>query len=164
MPTATPPKEKRKAWPWIVGAVVVLLVLVGIAGTVSGGDDESADNAKPASSSSSASADDDDELIVTGDGGQEVSESRYGAFDVCKQFVRDRLKAPDGATWRDPFGDQVTYAGDGAGPITVAASVDSQNSFGAKLRSTYVCTVSKVGGDRWSLDDLIVNDGGDLGP
>lgn len=94
------------------------------------------------------------------DAGQDVGTDRLGAFDVCKQFVSDQLKAPGGATWRDPFGDQVTYSGDGDGPITVDASVDSQNGFGAKLRSTYTCTVSRAGGNNWHLDNLVVNDGG----
>lgn len=89
------------------------------------------------------------------------NERNYRAFDVCKQFVQERLKAPSGATWRDPTGDQVVYEGAKNGPVTVRASVDSQNSFGAKLRSTYVCTVSSTGKDTWHLDDLQVNDGGD---
>jgi hypothetical protein len=84
------------------------------------------------------------------------------AFDVCKQFVSDRLKAPSGATWRDPTGDKVTYSGSDDGPWSVAASVDSENSFGAKLRSTYICTVLHKSGDDWSLVHLEFNDGGAL--
>ena len=94
------------------------------------------------------------------DNGQSVSDARLGAFDVCKQFVEDRLKSPGSAKWRDPFGDQVTYSGDGKGPITVTASVDSQNGFGALLRSSYSCTVTNSGGDNWSLDNLDFQDGG----
>jgi hypothetical protein len=97
---------------------------------------------------------------VRGDGGQEVSLDRAGAADVCEKFVRDRLKAPDTATFRDPYGDQISYTGGGNGPITVDASVDSENGFGAKLRSTYSCTVSQTGGDNWHLDDIQINDGG----
>lgn len=82
------------------------------------------------------------------------------AFDICKQYVSDRLKSPSGATWRDPYGSQVTYTGSGDGPWTVNASVDSENSFGAKLRSTYTCTVKHESGDTWSLVNLTVNDGG----
>jgi hypothetical protein len=95
----------------------------------------------------------DDNSSVTSDGGQEVSEARFGAFDVCKEFVGDRLKAPGSATWRNPTGDQVSYVGDGVGPITVSASVDAQNSFGAEVRTDYSCTVTRVG-DRWRLDSL----------
>lgn len=82
---------------------------------------------------------------------------------MCKRFVRERLKAPSTATWRNPLGDQVTYTGSTGGPVTVSASVDSENSFGAKLRSTYVCTVRPVGDSTWRLESLEFNDGGDLG-
>jgi hypothetical protein len=97
---------------------------------------------------------------VTSDNGQKVSDSRAGAFDVCKQFVEERLKSPGSAKWRDPYGNQVTYTGDGNGPITVNASVDSQNGFGALLRSDYTCTVTKAGGNNWHLDHLHLDDGG----
>ena len=97
---------------------------------------------------------------ATSDAGQKVSEARAGAADVCEQFVKRRLKAPGTATFRDPFGDQISYSGDGEGPITVTASVDSENSFGAKLRSPYVCTVSSTGGDNWKLDSLDLQEAG----
>ncbi len=102
---------------------------------------------------------------VSGDDDMETDDqlANLGAFDVCKQFVEPQLKAPDGATWRNPLGNQVTYTGASGGPVTVAASVDSENSFGAKLRSTYECTVTPTGADNWRLTDLQFNDGGDVG-
>jgi hypothetical protein len=91
------------------------------------------------------------------DAGQSVSDERLAAFDVCKQFVSDKLKSPGSAKFRNPLGDQVTYSGDGEGPITVTASVDSENSFSASLRSMYTCTVTHASGDRWHLEDLSLN-------
>jgi hypothetical protein len=91
-----------------------------------------------------------------------ITVARLSAFDICKQFVSQRLKAPSGAKWRDPIGDQVSYYGDNKDPIRVEASVDSENSFGAKLRSTYQCTVTNTSSDNWHLDDLQLQDGGDL--
>lgn len=97
---------------------------------------------------------------VESDAGQQVSLERAAAFDVCTKFVRERLKAPGSAEWRDPYGDQVRYNGDDEGPITVTASVDSENGFGALLRSDYECTVTLAGGDMdddqstWHLEDL----------
>lgn len=79
---------------------------------------------------------------------------RYGAFDACKTFVSRQLKAPTTATWRDPFGDQVIYEGSGDGPYTVRASVDSENSFGAKIRTAYTCVVTLASKDEWRLIDL----------
>lgn len=105
-----------------------------------------------------------EDMSATSDNGQEVSVARAGAADVCEKFVQDRLKSPGSATFRDPFGDQVTYTGDGDGPITVNASVDSENSFGASLRSAYTCTVSSIGDDRWRLVNLSLDDGGDISP
>jgi hypothetical protein len=91
-----------------------------------------------------------------GDSGK-VPSKALAAFDVCKQFVRDQLKAPSGATWRNPLGNQVTYSGSGSGPWTVTASVDAQNSFGAKIRMDYICTVTNTSGDSWHLDSLVTS-------
>ncbi len=88
------------------------------------------------------------------DAGQEVSDARSQAANVCEKFVKARLKSPGSAKFRDPYGDQITYTGDGKGPITVTASVDSQNSFGASLRSPYTCTVTKASGSTWNLVKL----------
>lgn len=170
------PEERaafHKSERWIGGAVLVCIV-VFVGGCLALG--SSSSDGTDASSSSGASSeydsgddyeaedydagDDSGSDGVTGDGGQEVTIERATAFDMCKDFVSDRLKAPDGATWRDPYGDQVTYDGDGTGPITVVASVDSENGFGANLRSAYACTVSNSSGDTWTLDDLTIDDGG----
>ena len=97
---------------------------------------------------------------VKSDNGQDVSLARASAFGVCEKFVKQRLKAPGTATFRDPYGDQVTYSGDDKGPITVDASVDSENSFGAKLRLPYSCTVTNASGDTWTLDNLNIQDAG----
>jgi hypothetical protein len=91
-----------------------------------------------------------------------ASSAQLSAFDVCQSFVKDQLKAPGTASFRDPFGDQApTFDGDGKGPITVSSSVDSENSFGAKLRAPFVCTVSNTGGDNWHLDSINVDDSSD---
>lgn len=129
----TPSKHrlpKLPWWLWVVLGFVVLAVVGAIVG--------------PQESDSSARS----------DNGQQVGARRLGAFDVCKQFVGERLKSPGSAKWRDPFGDQVIYSGNGDGPITVMASVDSQNGFGALLRTSYACTVSRVSGTSWHLDSL----------
>lgn len=130
---ATSAKSQQKAG---LGCLLLFLLVAGGCGVL----------AVVGSSSDSSNS-------TTSDNGQAVSDDRFGAFDVCKQFVRDRLRAPTTAKWRDPFGDQVFYSGDGAGPIAVTASVDSQNGFGASLRSEYTCTVHREG-DRWKLDSL----------
>lgn len=81
------------------------------------------------------------------------------AFNICKEFVEDRLKAPSTAVFRNYFEDdgEVTVTGSGSGPYTVRSSVDSQNGFGAMLRSDFVCTVENTSGDSWHLIDLTIN-------
>lgn len=57
---------------------------------------------------------------------------------ACRNAVRDRLKAPSTAQ----FSDDATASESGSGfTVTVTGTVDAENSFGAKLRNTYRCTV-----------------------
>jgi hypothetical protein len=72
------------------------------------------------------------------------------AFVMCKDFVKDRLKAPASADfpWLDR---QVTKRGPGR--FTVVSYVDAQNAFGAKIRTHYSCTVSFKGGSVFALRD-----------
>lgn len=95
---------------------------------------------------------------VTGGGedGGGGEDREYGAFDVCQQFVKDRLRSPASAEFRNFFEDdgEVVVTGTGDGPYTVRSSVDSQNGFGAMLRSDFTCTVSYAGDSDWRLVDL----------
>jgi len=77
---------------------------------------------------------------------------KYGAQDVCEQFVEKRLKAPATAEFS---GENTTDLG--AGLWRVIGDVDSQNSFGAQIRSRYTCEVQFTGGENWSLRDISVN-------
>lgn len=78
------------------------------------------------------------------DGGGE-----FGARDVCEQFVKDRLKSPSTADFSD-----TAASPNGLQSWTVLGAVDSENSFGAMIRNTYICTVHHTAGDNWALDDL----------
>ena len=81
---------------------------------------------------------------------------QLSAFNVCKDFVRDRLKSPGSASFRNFFeGDgEVSVTGAGDGPFVVRSSVDSENSFGASLRTSFTCEVRRAGGDNWRLVDI----------
>lgn len=76
------------------------------------------------------------------------------AFVMCKQFVTDRLKAPATAVF-PTYGDDGTQT-DQVSSVQFRARgyVDSQNSFGANVRTHYTCTISSTGGKNWHLDDL----------
>ena len=74
---------------------------------------------------------------------------KYGAMVACEGFVKDRLKSPASAD----FSEEQAVTAD-AGWI-VTGNVDAQNSFGAKLRSTFVCQVHPTG-DSWTLDSISI--------
>lgn len=78
--------------------------------------------------------------------------SDLGAQSVCESAVRNQLKAPSTAKF-DLF-PSTTHVGD---TYTVVGYVDAENSFSAKIRSTYLCTTTFLhhGGD-WHMDAVDV--------
>lgn len=76
-----------------------------------------------------------------------IADKQFEAKTACENQVKDRLKSPSTAK----FNSDVT----GVGPFTVTGTVDSENSFGATLRSSFQCTV-KVHADTTStrIDNL----------
>jgi hypothetical protein len=62
----------------------------------------------------------------------------YQAESQCEARVKEKLKAPSTAEFS---GTTAT----GGGPWTVTGQVDSQNSFGAMIRSPFGCTVTITG-------------------
>ena len=79
------------------------------------------------------------------------SEDGSGMAEVmCEEFVTDRLKSPSSAEFAGA--DSVTPLGDDQYEVT--ASVDSQNGFGAMIRTEYVCTIQDSGDDTWNLVSL----------
>jgi len=64
--------------------------------------------------------------------------TKFSAEFQCKQAIESRLKAPSTADWTGPA---TGLWKDHAGYFLVTYTVDAQNSFGAKLRSSYQCQV-----------------------
>jgi hypothetical protein len=85
--------------------------------------------------------------------GQENQERllKLKAFDVCRQFVEQQLKAPSTADFASATAPGVEIDSLGADQFEVIAFVDAQNSFGAKLRNPYICVVQHVSGDSFRL-------------
>ncbi|MFJ3319377.1 hypothetical protein [Curtobacterium sp. NPDC086286] len=67
-------------------------------------------------------------------GGTSSSDNSVEAQIACENRIKDALKSPSSAD----FNDDVS----GSGPYTVTGTVDSENSFGAMLRSNFQCTVT----------------------
>lgn len=126
---------------------IVIIVVLGLIGALMGSGD---DDDSPSGSGGGGRSSDEPDVAEP-----DVEELHFGAFDVCKQFVTDRLKAPSTAKFRNYFEDdgEVNVSG-GPSEFTVISSVDSENGFGAMLRSEFVCTVTHVSGGNWRLVDV----------
>lgn len=95
-------------------------------------------------------------IASSGSHSTDANVKQLTAFDMCKQSVESHLKAPGTATFRDFFGDQApSINGTGDGPYTVVSTVDSQNGFGAMLRSNFTCTATYIGGDQWNVSSVV---------
>lgn len=90
-------------------------------------------------------------LIVAAIGGgcaveDDGSGDGFTAEVMCEEFVKDRLKSPATAE----FSEQAHRA-DGAAWV-VSGVVDSENGFGALVRSDYTCELRRVSDDEWQAD------------
>lgn len=74
-------------------------------------------------------------LSLGGGGGDNWSPTPAEARSVCEGWVKDKLKSPATADFTD---GATTGSG---GTYTVGGEVDSQNSFGALVRSSWSCDV-----------------------
>ena len=74
----------------------------------------------------------------------------------CEDHVREFLKSPSTATFSG-LGDTEVRGADHK--YAIIGWVDSQNSFGATLRTNYICKVTDEGGGNWTFEPLITNDG-----
>lgn len=87
------------------------------------------------------------------------SNRKTEAWIVAKQCVEKQLKAPSTANWGSIVKGThqspdlcVTVMGDDK--YLCKGWVDSQNSFGAMIRTSFECTVQYKGDDRWTTVDL----------
>jgi hypothetical protein len=83
------------------------------------------------------------------------------AIIICEDFVKERLIAPTTAKFPGVRDADIWTLGKESGKYEnafhVESYVDSQNSFGAMIRSFYTCDVNYVGNDEWKLLDLEIN-------
>lgn len=82
--------------------------------------------------------------------GPSVDDQGYGAHAACAEFTRNYLKAPAGADFPEYNDPGVSISHDGT-KWTVQSFVDAENSFGANIRTGFLCVVEDQG-DTWNLD------------
>jgi len=97
-------------------------------------------------------------LFVIGlvSGGRGGSATELDAWQMSKQFVTKALKSPKTAEFPWFSEEFVERAGDK--DFTVSAYVDSQNGFGALLRSEWTAAVHYEGSGNWRLRYLRIGD------
>ena len=80
------------------------------------------------------------------------------AIMMCEDFVKESLIAPSTAKFPSSREADIWTLGKESGKydnaFRIESYVDSQNSFGAMIRSYYTCDINYVGDDKWRLLDL----------
>ena len=70
---------------------------------------------------------------------------------MCQVFVKDNLKAPKTAEFPSYTNASVSVSGN---KYSVNSYVNSENSFGAMIRTNIICVVEPFSGDQWKLVSL----------
>jgi hypothetical protein len=91
---------------------------------------------------------------LTGSSTPRPDHTTTDAYLICKKFVTDRLRAPSTATFPNSGDSNVHSVHRGGGTYDVTGYVDSQNGFGAMLRTTFNCSVEWQSGTSYKLLDL----------
>lgn len=83
-------------------------------------------------------------------------EDKIGAYTMAEHFVKKKLKSPKTAEFAGYSSSTVFHNGDGV--YTVRSYVDSENSFGATIRTKFTAKVRENGDETWSLLSLEFHD------
>ena len=75
------------------------------------------------------------------------------AYIMCEKMVAKKLKSPKTAEFASDWTNHVSYLGDGKYKIN--SYVDSQNSFGALVRSKFSCVMTDLGDSKWQISDVV---------
>ena len=92
-------------------------------------------------------------LALTACGGSSDTGDQVGAYRSCERAVETTLKAPATADFSGVTGSEIANSAD---VYEVSGYVDSENSFGANVRTSWTCKVRDTG-DNWDLVDLNVS-------
>lgn len=83
-----------------------------------------------------------------------IAHADLEAFLVAQEFVTRKLKAPSTAKFADRSESEVFNFSEEPGAYRVKSWVDSQNGFGAMIRTHYQCDVKTQDGEHFSLVKL----------
>lgn len=75
-----------------------------------------------------------------------------GTVYACRTFIKQTLKDPDSVDWTD-LADNTYFERRKNGRLFAQLQARAKNSFGAKILTTFDCTVTRTG-DNWKLTSL----------
>ncbi|AJD26861.1 hypothetical protein G8E05_10780 [Clostridium botulinum] len=78
-------------------------------------------------------------------------------YKASQEFVKENLKAPATAEFPNFEDGKVVVAGDEK-KYTVIAYVDAENSFGAKIRSKFLCNLKDDDNGGYEVEFVDIND------
>lgn len=76
------------------------------------------------------------------------------AFVMSQKFVKQKLTSPGSAKF--PLSQEAKIKNLDANTWLVTAHVDSQNGFGAMIRTRYQAKLKYLGAEKWQLLDIIL--------
>lgn len=80
----------------------------------------------------------------------QLNSDKIGALVASEQAVRNLLKAPSTAKFPSTSEASITYDSDGG--FVISSYVDAQDSFGAMIRTRYVCRIKEITRDNYSTN------------
>ncbi|NFG98404.1 hypothetical protein FDC49_01770 [Clostridium sporogenes] len=88
---------------------------------------------------------------------QKERKKKIEVYKASQEFVKEQLKAPATAEFPNFEDGKVVVAGDEK-RYTVIAHVDAENSFGAKIRSKFLCNLKDDGNGGYEVEFVDIND------
>jgi len=85
-----------------------------------------------------------------------VEHDKISASVMAEEFVRQKLKSPASAKF--PWYDDSMIKDLGDGRYIYKSYVDSQNSFGALVRTNFTCCIKYAGDNKWECESLEFKD------
>lgn len=145
LPDSAPFKSRRKGGGWAKWLLIIFVGLVILTCCGIGLIIPKNDNLRSSPSSPQPTK------TPTPDAGDSI-----GACLICKDFVQERLVAPRSAEFPSCSEAIVTKIDNDT--WQVVSYVEAQNRMGVMLKAAYVCEVTYVGNDRWTLDDIYIEE------
>ena len=79
---------------------------------------------------------------------------KVSAYYMCMDWVKDRLKSPASADFQSVYDGRHNKTVRTNQRYKIESYVDSENSFGANIRTNFICITTQVSEGKWELNTL----------